>query len=222
MGIWSSVSNAISSAVSSISSAVTCIGSSIGKSLGVLAPILGKELAVVNQVVKVSQVVLAVIDILKPNEKVEEIGDRAMQAADEGITPDQFNRYDKYMDAIRNFELDPKKSETYAPEDPILAGLSVCSHVLDEKLKLADGTSSQLWLLAAANPTYFDAQRLEKLISSENPVDFINYFTGKLGPAAELKVEDRLLRIEKELSPDKTDDAIFQDLDAVQHALRQA
>ena len=215
MGFWSSVGNVVSNTINAI-------GTGISKTVGVIAPLLSKAPTIVNQVVAIAQVVMAVVNILRPDEKVETIGDRAIQAAEEGVTPDKFDRYDEYMAAIRGFELDPRKTENYTDQEKVLAGLSVCSHALDEKLQMPAGTSGQLWLLTASNPAYFDAPRLENLISSERPADTINYFTGQLGPAAELKVEDRLLNLEKGLSPEKSDDAIFKELDAVKHDLRRA
>ena len=49
----------------------------------------------------------------------EEFGDKALQAEEEGSTPDRFESYDEYFEAIKNFELDPEKSEKYTEKEKL-------------------------------------------------------------------------------------------------------
>ncbi len=218
MGFFSSMSNAISSAVSS---SVSLIGTYINRTVETIAPLISKGLDVWNKVTAIANVVMTIAEILKPGERLEEIGDRAMQAAIGGIKPEQFGHYDDYMTAIRHIELDPDKTESYHKKEMMMSGLSVCSYALDQKLKLADGTSGNLWLLAAANPEYFNGQRLNAIITSPNPVDIMYYFSGKLGPAGALSVEQKLLTLEKTLDPEKAEQLIYQDLDSAQAAMKR-
>ena len=213
MGFWSSVSSFVSSVVSTV-------GSFVGKTLSVVSPIIERSLDTWTKIGMVVEVICTLVDILKPDEKVEEIGGRAIQASEQGIKPDDFGSYEEYMEAIRNFELDPKKSESFDQKDLLIVGTSVCSKALDEKLKLSDGTSGYLWLMAAANPDYFSGDRLHKIITSPNPMEVIDYFSGKLGPATERSVESRLVAMEKAFDPDKSEKAIFQELDSAQDAMR--
>lgn len=217
MGWFSSACSFVSSA---FTSAVSAIGSCISRTLSTFTPIIARGLETWCVVGAIAEAVCKCLGIFKQDEQIEEIGDRAMQATEAGVKPDNFDRYEEYIEAIRNFDLDPKKSESYDRKDLLVMGTTVASKGLDEKLQLADGTSSHLWLMAAANPDYFSGDRLQTIITSSNPMDVINYFSGKLGPASERSVESRLVAMEKALDPEKSEKVIFQELDSAQDAMR--
>ena len=118
MGFWSSVGSAISSGLSAVCSAVSSIGSAAVSfaseclpKVGTILTTLGGSLGMVaNVVVAVCQI----LSILRQDESAEDLGDRALQAAENGIRPENFDRYDDYLDSIRKFEINPEKARNTA------------------------------------------------------------------------------------------------------------
>ena len=60
-------------------------------------------------------------------DKPEELGDKALQAAEAGIKPENFEDYDAYVKAIEKFEIDPEKSNKYTPEEKQKKGMEVAA-----------------------------------------------------------------------------------------------
>lgn len=156
--------------------------------------------------------VCALLSVLRPNENVEEIGDRALQAAEQDIRPEKFETYDEYMDRLRNFELDPEKSQRHSPETKIMVGLGVTALGLEHRLNLPQGTGGAVWLLMACNPAYFTSERLLSLLQGNDPARMLDFFQGKLGPAADSKTCDELIEKERGLRPQQSTQAIYGEL----------
>lgn len=210
-----------SAAFSAVSAAVATIGPAVGAFCANVLPTLGVYLAkgieVMKSIGQVAQLVATVVDIFRPNETVDDMGDRALQAAEQGITLEQFDDHAAYVEALRNFELDPEKNKD-KPMEKIVAGLAVVSTGLDQKLHLADGTAGHLWTLVGANPGYFTANRLSEYLQSGRDVaGIIDYFSGKLGGAESLEVEDALVTLDAQLNPNQNDTSLRERLYQVQH-----
>ncbi|MDA1379842.1 hypothetical protein PCI56_08235 [Plesiomonas shigelloides subsp. oncorhynchi] len=63
------------------------------------------------------------LGILHPHEDVKDIGERALQAQEKDITADKFDNFDDYIEALRSFELDPKKAEKRDQAEKLSAGV---------------------------------------------------------------------------------------------------
>ncbi|WP_417534322.1 hypothetical protein [Marinobacterium stanieri] len=160
---FSSVGSAISSAVSSIGSALSSFASGVGTVIGGVIETLAP---VAKTIGKFANAFLQGLQILKQNEIVEDLGDRALQAADEGITMDMFEDFDSYMDALRNFEPDAEKSKKYSLGTKMVAGLGVGTKGVEEKFNAEPGSLDAMWLLPMANPEYFTPVRMQELVSA--------------------------------------------------------
>ncbi len=205
----------IGAAVSAIGATLASIGPAAASFattvLPRLLPYIGKGLEVIQAIGQVAQLVAQVLGIFKPGEKIDEMGARAMQAAEQGITPDRFDTHDDYMNELRNFELDPSKKAD--PIAKIIAGLAVASHGLDEKLGAPEGTAGQLWPLVAADGGYFTAERLIQYVQTgQNLADIVDYFTGKLGGAESLEVEDKLVKLDQKTHPEIDENSLREAL----------
>ncbi len=215
LGILLSIGSAVVSAVSSIGSAVSSFCATV---LPKIAPTLGQIAEVIKSI---ANTVLTVLDIFKPGEDVEEMGDRALQAAEQGIKPEKFSSYDEYLDEIRNFQLDPRKSESMGSAEKIGAGLAVGTVGLEKKFDAPEGSLGPIWTLAASNPGYFNAERLVSIVQGGKSVtDVMRYFEGKLGSDDAINTRDTLMDLERQRSPEKTDAAIYADLKAAGSTLR--
>lgn len=181
MGFWSSVSNFASSVVSGISSCVSAVGravsstvSAIGSSLSsftaTMAPVLGSVFSLLpkHPVVLAVQAAVGTLSvayrIFSANEKLESMGDSALQAAEKSITPDKFENFDDYLQALRNFKVDPSKSALTPEATKLTAAVGLVTLGLEDRLKLSNGALNQLWLLPLSNPTYFTADRMKDML----------------------------------------------------------
>lgn len=170
MGLWSSVSSFCSSVGSAISSAVSGIGSELSSFAKGIGTVIGGVVEALAPVAKAignfANAFLQGLGILKSNESVEDMGNKALQAADEGITMDQFDDFNSYMNALRDFEPDPEKSRNYSPNTKLVAGLGLGSKGVEEKFNAEPGSLDAIWLLPMANPEYFTPERMQGLVSA--------------------------------------------------------
>jgi len=210
MGIFGSIGSAISSVVSGIGSALSSFASAISTGLGV---IFKSGLNIAERIVAIASTILHGFKIFKEDESVEEIGERALQAAEKGITIDRFPNFQEYMAALRNFEIDPEKAAKRSLAEKQLAGIGVGTVGLEKQLHYSEGQLSTLWFLAAANPEFFNAERLQSLITTGRFSSDIFYYLEKRlsGPAAE-RLEGDLIQTfgaREGLAPN----AVYQALD---------
>jgi hypothetical protein len=197
---------AIASAVTSIGPAVAGFCSNV---LPKIAPLLEKGLEILRVVEGIANTVSQAIGIFKSNETAEIIGDRAIQAADMNITPDLFENHDEYMTALRDFELDPEKSAKLSNAQKIVSGLAVAGRGLDEKFGNPEGTTGNLWWLAAAKPEYFVADKLTQFLKTgQDIISIVDYFEGKLGGGESVEIEDTLVNLDKKMTPDAEEKSI--------------
>lgn len=215
------------SAVASVVAAVTPVIASIGPAvasfcttvLPKVVPVLIGGLEKLNTFVGVVQAVLQVMQIFRPGDQLKDIGDRSIQAARQDIKPENFDSFEAYMDEIRAFELDPAESKQITDAEKYAAGLAIGAQGLDEKFNVREGTMAHLWPLVANNPEYFNSTRLTSLLKSTTDViSLLKYFEGNLGPAAAAETEGKIVAAEKAMAPEKTEEAIYVQLDAaVEH-----
>lgn len=219
MGFWSSLGSAISSGISAVCSTV----SSIGSSLSSFAVSVGSVvLSAISTVANVIRAVGTALGVLKPHENMEDLGDRALQAADAGIQPENFSKYDEYLAEIRAFNVNPDKSKSYTTQEKLLAGVGITCKGIEEKFELREGSVGQLAAMTALNPSYFNAMRLEKWIANGMDVGkVVDYFDDKLGAADSFKVETKLIETEKQ-GTDKTGQQIEHEIEQAKTDMYQA
>jgi len=214
----------IASIGSAIASAVSTIGPTVASFCTNVVPRIVPLLEQVGQILKtVANVVLTVLDIFKPGDDVEDIGDRAMQASGEGIKPEKFDTFDEYMAEIRNFKLDPEKTAAASSAEKLMAGLAVGTAGMEKKFDAPEGSLGPVWLMAASNPAYFTADRLISLLQTGSQVlNIVRYFEGKLGPADAVEARDTMMDVERQRSPDKTDAALYEEIDTARQTVAKA
>lgn len=218
MGFFSTVLSIGSSVCSGISSALSSIGSTVSSFCSNILPKISGALNVVGQI---AGNFLQAMGILQPNEKLENMGDKAIQAADAGIQPGSFTKYEEYLAAIRGFELDPEKSAKTNTESKIAAGLAVGSWCVDKKLNFAEGTTEQLWPLVAASPDYFNADRLVQFTYGVRSVEsVIDYFSGSLSASARKETLDELITVEQKNTPEKSREEAYEQISAAEDKIR--
>lgn len=213
MGFWSSVGNVFSSAVDTVCDTVSKVSNavaSVAKQIApVIVPLITSSNPVVAMVCRVACALLVGLAIFKPDEKIEDLGDRAMQAAEKGITPDKFENFDEYMDALRNFDIDPVVSANTSDVTKVIAGLGVATLAVEDKFNAERGSLSGIWLLPMVNPTYFTPERMQSLLSTGSlKGDILSYLDKNLSGGDSHAFEKRIA-VDLDgtpLSGDKLDD----------------
>ena len=189
--------------VSAVSSIVTAIKA--------IVPVLK---AVANVVMSICQT----LGLIKPEEKVEDLGDKAIQAGDEGIKPENYANYQDYVKAVQDFQIDPEKSKRISPEEKMAKALEVQANLLAEKAPEL-GVEDYLNLIAN-HMDYFTPERsteLGKLLLTESGavVNVAEVLNGteknpdKIGEAYET-----LAKVEKQVDP------TISDNEALKHAMQ--
>ena len=180
--------------ISAVSSIVTAIKA--------IVPVLK---AVANVVMSNCQT----LGLIKPEEKVEDLGDKAIQAGDEGIKPENYANYQDYVKAVQDFQVDPEKSKRITPQEKMAKALEVQANLLAEKAPEL-GVEDYLNLIAN-HMDYFTPERsteLGKLLLTESGavVNVAEVMNGteknpdKIGEAYET-----LAKVEKQVDPTISD-----------------
>lgn len=185
--LCSGISSVVSGIGSALSSFATGVGSFIGGLVTALAP-------VAQGLGRFANAFLQGLGIFKPKEDVEEMGDRALQAADKGIVLEKFADFDAYMEALREVKLDPEASAKRPQAEKLVAGLGLGTVGVEKKFGLEHGSMNNMWLLPITNPEYFTPERMQNMVA-----------TGRLGGDVMAYLENRLsggdsMAFEKQLS----------------------
>jgi hypothetical protein len=188
MSFFSDIGNAISGAFKSVCDTVSKVGSSVAAFANDIKPTLGPLLTTLAQVVphpvvkalaNFANALLHVLAIFKPDETVEDMGERAMQAAEDGITPDKFESFDEYMAELRNFELDPEVAEKRSKVEKFTAGLGIATAGIEDKFNMATGSLNNLWLLPVTNSEYFTPDRVKSLLENGKLIGDVSAYLEK-------------------------------------------
>lgn len=196
----------------------------IGGSLGVLvsgALAVSKALVSVGMSIQGLKIIgnaivsiAKVLGIIKPERDIQDVGDRALQAEEKGMTLDKYPSYEAWLRAIEedDWGYDPEKNKDMDPEKKILEGIDVTTAVTMEKfpnLPIQD-----FFTLSANKPEFFTEERMSEIgnLVQNDPDSFgkiVNYVVGS-GDRANLKdATSTLIDIEKSISPGISDDAAY-------------
>lgn len=192
-----SIIGALGSVVSSVVSAVSSIGPAIApfvsKVGSVIAAVVSKIQGVAPFISKFADTFFGILNILKPDEKVEDLGERALQASEKGITTDKFDNFGDYIDKLRNFDLDPDKAHQRSQAEKLVSGLGVATTAMEDKFKATPGSLADIWLLPIANPSYFTPERMSSIVSNGQALgDILAYLDKRLSAGDSGRLEKSL------------------------------
>lgn len=153
------------------------------------------------------------LGILDKNANKEEIGDRYLQARDNGIRVEDYaGRFEEYRDKIASFELDPEKSKTFTAEQKNEAAGQFIAWALSEHY--GEGSGIRDFIEKEVNrhgDFYGQHDRLGAYLEifKDGGMNKIgDYFDNRLGSVKEIEsVEAKLTEAEKK--------AGFSDKDAM-------
>lgn len=205
MGLWGSICSGVSSFFSGVGSAISSGLSAAARWCGEkFCAVIDAGKNILSTVGGIAGSLLQGLGLWGEKETPEDMGDRALQAHEQGIFPDKFENFGEYMESLRNFDLDPKKTEESTPDQKIFKGLEVAGRALEDKFNAPMGSMANVWVLAGANPEYFTSDRFQSLLKSGVDIaSVVDYFEGKLGGGESLEVEDQLVNIDQATYPGK-------------------
>lgn len=230
MGLFSAIGGFISNCVHAVGSALSSVSRGIANAASRLAPVLVKlsgGLGTALQAISIAvEVISVILKIIKPDEKVEDIGDRALQAEDQGITLDSCdNDFNVYMRKIHNLDLDTEKSihnkENY---NALLAGCLTLEKGIEKfssKMATAD-----IWPILALNPDFFTNARMKTYanLAMERGVTLSamikNYFLNGCDGRIDRASRNFMWDAEKNMTPQASSEDIIKEFAKVEKNLQ--
>ena len=172
---------------------------------------LAVKALICEAVSKLVQAIGKALGLIKEDEKPEDLGDKALQAEEQGITPDKFKSYEEYANRIQNFELDPEKSKNYSTEDKMKKAMEVYSKLIAEKYPETAVDLDKLATLEHKNPGYLTDARIDqisKMLKDDLKLigDIERYLSGSETDTVDIsKTIDKMVNIEKGANPGMSD-----------------
>lgn len=191
-----------------ISSVVSGIVSCVGK--------IFVETGIINLVIKIFKSICEALGIIKPDEKPEEIGDKIIQAEEEGYKLEDFTNYEEYKKFIDNFKLDPEKSQNITLEDKNRKFIEMCSIAMQNKYPNIEYEKG--FEMMSQNIDYFNTNRSKQLgVLMKNDPDVFNCVAGFLSGAEkdDMKLEkglNALILMEKANNPKVSDEEAIENI----------
>ena len=103
---------------------------SVAKALGAVGLAIEGLKMVVNSLVNVCKA----LGLIEEDTDPEELGDKAIQAEESGIKPENFKTYEDYVKAVENFEIDPEKSKLTTEKEKAVKASELSAGLLLEKM----------------------------------------------------------------------------------------
>ena len=211
MGLWDSICSVASSVGSAISSAASAIGDTFSKMATKLADVALPQLKIISIIV---EVIGTLLGVLNPDEKVDELGDRAVRS---DKTPEDFDTTQEYMDYLREeVPFDKDEFDKLSKEEKLARsaiGSSIAMKAINDKKGFE--VTPQTWLTLAklhqsGGLKDAKAEEFDSILDSfkDEQKDLQDYVKGELDPTKELEVGDKLVEMYQELEPTLSKDDI--------------
>ena len=196
---------AIGAALSVVGGIAATVGSTLLKV--VTNPTTWKVIA------EVVSVVGALLKIFPINSGAEKHGEQVLAAGEAGITPDSFNSFEEYSDAIKNFEVNPTLKDKWSKEEKIAASAGVVAKGLTELKGFSMDSVMSLMMLVALKSDFFTPDRVVSLIEKNTDFKMIrDYVDNQLDRFDRQEVETLLLKNEQSLTPDVSPEVFAEKL----------
>ncbi|ELA9201513.1 hypothetical protein ACFSJQ_23310 [Vibrio olivae] len=207
MGFWSSVSSFVSSACSVIGGAVSKIGSEIVK---VATSITSLGVSLAEKVGEAIKSVGISLGIIRPEESMEELGEKAMLSEK---TPNDFDSISEYIDHLRNdVVIDKEKLDSLSDAEKLARssiGASITLEGINEKLNTVVSPS----FMATVAAQDLEAKKIIGMIKAYkeknlNTDDYSLYLKDELSIDESHKHGSALVEAYQKLEPELTTEQI--------------
>ena len=201
-----SILGAIFSGLSSVLSVVKTLVPTIVKIIGPQLEKLGKAF----------EAFFKELGLIEKDETVEEIGDKALQAEEDEFHPikiDDFDNHEKYLEAVREYEVNPEKSALIPLDDKmhkaieILLGMAIANY---------GSAMSEFSQIVLNNPDFYSKTgrlaELGSIAKTDNQTfsEIVNYIENKnMTTEKNDATFAKLVEVEKKVSPEASDEEIW-------------
>lgn len=118
------------------------------------------------------------LGLIKPDIKVSELGDKALQS---GYNPEDYDSYLEYVNAVENYNLDPEKSNLTTEEDKLKKAMELAVGVTIEKYE--NLPVQEFCIAVGENIKYFTETKIKEIgkliqLDESNISRILNYING--------------------------------------------
>lgn len=193
---------------------------------GFIAGIVAAATSVTNVLVSVSLVLRDLKEIgnilvtlgkalglIKPDIKVSELGDKALQS---GYNPEDYDSYLEYVNAVENYNLDPEKSNLTTEEDKLKKAMELAVGVTIEKYE--NLPVQEFCIAVGENIKYFTETKIKEIgkliqLDESNISRILNYINGTERDSKQIQsVVDTLMEVEKISNPEISEKEAYKDI----------
>lgn len=155
------------------------------------------------------------LGIIKPERDVEEVGDRALQAEEKGMTPDKYSSYEAWIKNIEkdDWGYDPEKNKDMDPQKKVLKGIEVSTAVTMERFP--ELPIQEFFSLSGKNPEFFTVERMSEIgkLANDDSDAFgkvVDYVTGSAKDHTTVDAaSDILMDIERTIDPGVSENVAY-------------
>lgn len=195
------------------------ITTAISEIVSTAAALLPKIIEVVGKnILEFAQILSGImkgLGLIKPDEEVTDLGDKALQAADDGITPEKYDAYEEYLKAIEDFDLDPEKSKDIDDGKKLEKGVEVITATLVERYGEVMGDF--LLLIGKNQPYFLERMPLITTVVRDYLANFGDIVRYIQGTETDTKKSNDTLRVlydvEKRVNPEATIDDLMNNIE---------
>lgn len=156
------------------------------------------------------------LGLIEPNDNVEEIGDKALQAEQDDLHPikiENFDSHEKYLAAVKEYEVDAEKSALISKDEKLHKAIEI---LLGTAIAQYGQPMSEFSQIVVNNPDFYSKTgRLAEFASliRSDPKTFaeiVNYIENKnMSTEKNDAAFDKLVEMEKKVNPDATDAEVW-------------
>lgn len=231
MGFWSDVASEITSGIKAV---VTGIGKAcmqVAKFVGEHSKLLAGACEIVAHVLKIVypplgialhttlivaakafRVIGIVYDALQPGETIEEMGEKCLEAAENGVVPENYETWEEYSNAVRQTPLSDNPNK-YSKDDKLIAGMTF----VETKLRWVDNLDPQTIEVLLRYQDFFNQDRLTAYRQAGQTLgfrlsDLKDYFLDRSTAQARSKAYDFICQAERRYNPNYDEDALYKEI----------
>lgn len=156
------------------------------------------------------------LGLIEQDDKLEEIGDKSLQAEQDELNPiklEDFDSYEKYLARVKEYEVDAEKSALIPQDDKLHKAIEILLGMAIAQYGQSMGAFGQI---VVNNPDFYSKSgRLEEFasVARTNPQTFaeiVNYIENKnMSTEKNDAAFDKLVEMEKKHSPDVAESEIW-------------
>jgi len=200
--MFGAIMSVISSVVSVVSSVVSTVGKALVTGATKLLEVAGNHL---DAIVNVIETIGKILDVIGQDDKIDELGAKAIQSEKK---PEDFDKISEYIKYLKNeIELDMDKFDNANMEDK-LARKAIGATIVSKGIEETKETSIPMEFWREVTKQGMSNKEIDRTIDlfkeSKEENKFSEYMNGELDFKDEVKVGKMIIEMYRELEPNMT------------------